>query len=284
MNRKITTLILKLKHKVKILLGHTYKGRRKRPIVFILSTGRCGSTSIKEMFNQHPRFLAFHEDIEPLIQLSTELAEYPERQNYIFHTLDELFKTKIWEAKPDQIIVHSDHRLWNLVPYLSNYFPNAYFIHLIRNPFDSVKSFLQRDWYVNNDIQKRQSLFDKYRLYGDKVKDVSKEEWNAFDQIDKCLWYWNYVNLEINSQLEKLHDSRHSYITLEEFEKTFNKVIKPRFNINPLFNFQSVVKNISKKELDDAAVEQLIMSKIKKKASTLFLNYYPHLKVIETIH
>src|SRR5690606_22339100 len=123
--KKLKQLFKTCKRKAKILLGHTYKGQRNKPIIFILSTGRCGSTSIKDIFNQHPKFLAFHEVIEPLIYLSTQLAEQPERQKEIFNTLDTLFANRLWEAKKGQIIAHSDHRLWNLVPYLSNYFPNA---------------------------------------------------------------------------------------------------------------------------------------------------------------
>src|SRR5690606_12899752 len=98
------------------LFGYTYKKKRHQPIIFILSTGRCGSTSIKQIFNQHPKFLAFHEDIEPLIQWSTELAEHPEKKLLIYKNLDTLFANRLWEAQKGQIIVHSDHRLWNLVP------------------------------------------------------------------------------------------------------------------------------------------------------------------------
>src|SRR5690554_4905388 len=91
------------------LFGYTYKGKRNKPIIFVLSTGRCGSTSIKKVFNQHKKFIAFHEDIAPLIELSTQLAEHPEREKDIYSELDSLFANRIWEGKPGQVIVHSDH-------------------------------------------------------------------------------------------------------------------------------------------------------------------------------
>jgi hypothetical protein len=272
----VKQLIEGYKRKVKMILGHTYKGHRNSPIIFILCTGRCGSTSIKDIFNQHPRFLAFHEDIKPVIKLSTKLAEHPECEKEIFTELNNLFANRIWEAKNGQIIVHSDHRLWNLVPYLSKYFPNAYFIHLIRNPFDSVKSFLLRDWY--NDLNPKESLFDKYRLYGDVVRDLSQKDWQNLDQIDKCLWYWNYVNKHINKQLLTLDSSKHSHITLEKLDFSLNELLVSKFGIDKTFKFVPVIKNRSKKELNDGNVESLIRRKINNQSQNLFLEYYPEFK------
>lgn len=276
--RKFKQLLKTYKRKVKIVLGHTYKGHRNKPIIFILSTGRCGSTSIKDIFNQHPKFLAFHEVMEPLIYLSTQLAEQPKRQKEIYGELDNLFANRLWEAKKGQIIVHSDHRLWNLVPYLSNYFPKAYFIHLIRNPYDSVKSFLQRDWYIDIEKTGKRILFDKYRLYGHKVKDVSSDVWNNFDQTEKCLWYWNYVNQHIYNQLLALSSSNHSYIKLETLESDINQLIILKFGVEQTFKFEAVLKNQSKKELNDERIENLIRIKIKEQSHQLFLDYYPEFK------
>ena len=88
-----------IKLKIKKIQGNTYHGQRKKKIVFVLSTGRCGSTSIVKMFNQHPKFLAFHEDIPELIKLSTKLAEEPESKEEIYKQLDIIFRNKILQIQ-----------------------------------------------------------------------------------------------------------------------------------------------------------------------------------------
>lgn len=273
--KRLKQLERTLIYKTQVLLGFTYKGYRKQPIIFVLSTGRCGSTSIKEMFNQHPNFLAFHEDIKPLIELSTKLAENPNQKEIIYRQLEQIFKNRIWEGKKGQVIVHSDHRLWNLVGFLSDFFPNAYFIHLIRNPFHSVKSYLQRDWYANLKDAKDFNIFDKHRLYGHKVNDLKTEVWQNYSQIEKCLWYWNYVNSNINQQLKNLDGSQHTYIKLEEFEDALNKRMATKYNIDSEFSFTPVVTNRSKKEIQDINLELEIKETIKKHSDKLFLLYYP---------
>jgi len=274
--KKISELTKTYKRKAKILLGHTYQGHRKDPIIFILSTGRCGSTSIKDIFNQHPKFLAFHEVIKPLIYLSTQLAEQPELQKDIYRELDAIFGTRIWEAKKGQIIVHSDHRLWNLVPYLSNYFPNAYFIHLMRNPYDSVQSYLKRDWYNENVIDSNKNLFQTYRLYGDKVHEIPKFIWDNYTQIDKCLWYWNYVNFTIHTELKKLESKKNGLVRLESFITDINRIIDENYDIGNNFYFKNITVNESKRKLNVSTITKNIHTAIIKNKETLFLDYYPN--------
>lgn len=258
------------------LFGCTYKGKRNKPIVFVLSTGRCGSTSIKKVFNQHAKFLAFHEDIAPLIELSTQLAENPQQKHEIYSKLDDIFENRIWEGERGQIIVHSDHRLWNLVPYLSNYFKNAFFIHLIRNPFDSVKSYIQRDWHLSSDIEITSNKFDEHRLKGDRVHDMSTEAWNKLNQTEKCLWYWNYVNTSIYKSLNSLGKKRWGVIKLEDFVEDMNRVVKPQFQLGSQFFFVNEITNRSTKELESNELLDKIASTIDRHRKDLFLTYYPN--------
>ncbi|MDW5290754.1 sulfotransferase [Formosa sp. PL04] len=258
------------------LFGYTYKGKRDKPIIFILSTGRCGSTSIKNIFNQHSRFMAFHEEITPLIELSTRLAENAHQEKEIYSKLDFIFAERIWEAKNDQIIVHSDHRLWNLVPYLSKYFKNAFFIHLIRNPSDSVKSYIQRDWHLPTSKESSITIFDKYRLCGFKVHDVDYTVWSKMNQTEKCLWYWSYVNTNINNDLKMLDENKWGVVKLETFVDDMNKVIKPQCNLDPHFYFKNEITNRSSKELKSDELIRNIEKTIQLQKEDLFLTYYPN--------
>jgi hypothetical protein len=278
--------IKKVRHKVKLiknsvnnkllkLIGYTYKGKKNKPIIFILSTGRCGSTSIKKMFNQHGKFIAFHEDIVQLIELSTQLAEHIEQEKEVYLKLDNIFSKRIWEGKEGQVIVHSDHRLWNLVPYLSNYFKNAFFIHLIRNPSDSVKSYLQRDWHLPKLTDLSKNKFDAYRLQGNRVNDMSDEAWGKLNQTEKCLWYWNFVNTSIYNSLKPLDKECWDVIKLEDFVEDMNRVVKIKFQLDAGFFFENEITNQSKK-IESNELLDSIKFIIGVQNEHLFLTYYPN--------
>lgn len=232
-------------------MGKTYYAKRNKRIVFVLSTGRCGSTSIVKMFNQHPKFSAFHEDIPELIKLSTELAEKPELKKEIHNQLDLIFKNKIWSGPSSKIHVHSDHRLWNLVEFLSDYFPNSVFIHLIRNPYDSLKSFVPRNWYPDDfDENDKKNIFEKYRLRGNRLGIFTNEQWQGFSNPEKCAWYWNFVNVGISSQLKELDSAAHPslIINLEFMTIVMNTRIRELFGLKNNFFFKNVISNRTKDE------------------------------------
>jgi len=248
MDLNITKLKKKIKFKFNKILGNTYYGKRDKKIVFILSTGRCGSTSIVKMFNQHPKFSAFHEDIPELIKLSTKLAEKPESKSEIYKELDLIFQNKIWAGPSNKIHVHSDHRLWNLVEFLSDYFPNSIFIHLMRNPYDSLKSFVPRNWYPDDFSENNK--YEIYRLRGNRLGIFSDSEWQEFSNPEKCAWYWNYVNVGISQQLKDLDPKTHPWlrIKLEKLPTIMNAQVKELFKLEDDFFFENIISNQTKEE------------------------------------
>ena len=251
MDLKIQEIKSDLRLRLDKLLGRTYCAKRKKPFVFVLSTGRCGSTSIVKMFNQHPKFSAFHEDIPELIKLSTQLAERPESRKEIYKELDKIFRNKIWKGSSNKIHVHSDHRLWNLVEFLSDYFPNTIFIHLMRNPSDSLKSFVPRNWYPDNlDEHDEMNIFEKYRLRGDRLGIFTNEEWRNLSNPEKCSWYWNFVNVSIADQLQKLDAKKHPCLAvkLENITEIMNTQVKELFELKKDFFFKNIISNRTKDE------------------------------------
>lgn len=235
-----------LEHRYYKLIGRTYYGKRNKKIVFVLSSGRCGSKSIVKMFNQHPKFIAFHEEIPELIKLSTDLAEKPESKKIVYKQLDTIFRNKIWYGNSDSIHVHSDHRMWNLVEFLSGYFPNAIFIHLLRNPYDSIKSMVPRNWYTQDfDEGDNSNIFEKYRLRGNRLGLFSDKEWQSFSNPEKCAWYWNFVNVSIANQLKELDTQKHPSLTvnLEYLTVLMNSRIREIFGLRDSFFFKNIVSN-----------------------------------------
>ncbi|WP_424494769.1 sulfotransferase [Salinimicrobium sp. GXAS 041] len=241
--KSFESFLYRLKKKITFFFKPSYRRKRREKIIFVLSTGRCGSTSITKMFNQNPRFIAFHEVIPELIGLSTKLAENPDSKDEIFSELKRIFRKKKWDGKKGQVVVHSDHRMWNLVEFLSDYFPNSSFIHLMRNPHDCVQSFLPRGWYTENDIKGEKNIFGKYRLQGDKIGAMSSKMWESYSRLEKCTWYWNYVNTYIENELKDIEEERVQVIKLENLQKEMNEKIGIKHDIESEFNFCNIITN-----------------------------------------
>lgn len=248
----------------------TYEQNKEKPLVFILSTGRSGSKSIAHILNQNPKINAFHEDIPQLIRLSTELAKKGDSEK-IFKELDNIFKNKIWQADNDEIIVHSDQRLWNFIPYLANHFPNSKFIHLVRNPHDSIMSMASRNWYQNDEYFKfNKGHWAKYRLQANEIGKYENSSWLEMSNIAKCTWYWYYINESISSGLSKLDRSdRFLKIKLRELPEKLNLV--NRFLECGDFNYKISVINKRKahhektfQELKSSNVYEQIEIELKK--------------------
>lgn len=253
----------------------SYYTNKENDVVFVLGTGRSGSTSIVDIFNQNPNCKAFHEDIRQLIRISTELAYYPERKNEYYNELESIFKTKIWQANNNQLLIHSDQRLWNLIPFLSEYFPNAKFIHLIREPYSCIKSMVARGWYSENEYPELQTHdWAKYRLQGDQVNFFSKQEWQKLTQIQKCTWYWFFINESISQKTNALQKDRFLKISLEDIETELITVSKFLHSYN--FNYQSRIRNKARKS-DVSKLEKIeseeIMREIEKLSLYNFKNF-----------
>ena len=197
----------------------TYEEMRHAPIVFVLGTGRSGSQAITETLNQHPECKAFHEDIMQLIRISTQLAYRTEESERYLSQIKDIFQCKVWQATKDQILVHSDQRFWNLVPFLASYFPNAKFVHLYRDPVPCIKSMLARNWYQDNEyFEYNTHQWALFRLQGDQVGAFSPEAWAQMTNVERCTWYWTYVNQKIEAQLASLDTKRTMFINLKDLD------------------------------------------------------------------
>ena len=243
----------------------TYRANRNKPIVFVLGTGRSGSTSIVNILNQNPECKAFHENVMQLVRISTEKAEGKDVTN----ELDEIFEKKLWNAANNQLIVHSDQRLWNLVPYLVKYFPNAKFIHLKRDPVDCVKSMVARGWYSEEEFENPPHHWAQYRLQADVIGVLEKDVWNSYSQVEKCTWYWNYLTNEIDRQLKELPSEKVLQLQLENINDSFNELAD--FIGKPGFSFEEEVSNkrFSRndkrfEEINNDEVKQTILNALDK--------------------
>lgn len=247
----------------------SYKDQRNNPVLFVLGTGRSGTTSISSFFNSHPDCKAFHEHFQQIIRISTEFAY--SKDTRVLKELESIFEIQSWEAKEGQLLVHIDQRFWNLVPFLSKYFPNSKFIHLIREPYSCIKSMAARYWYMDNEYPElNYQDWAMYRLQGDKVGEMSTLEWNAMSQIEKCTWYWCYINDTISSSLDLLPLERKLKINLEDLDKVKEKMLNfLNLNYLPLVitkenKVRSHHKDTYTQLNDDSSINVIIKNTLRK--------------------
>lgn len=185
-------------------------------ICFVFGTGRSGSEAISENLNMHPDIVAYHEDIKQFIRLSTELAHSKRSFTEVKEEIKNIFKNKIVE-NDKKAIIHSDQRFWNLIPILKDLFPDAKFIHLIRDGRKTIRSMFAKNWFSEQDFEINKQQWAEYRLNGFLTGAVSEEKWyKEWTAFERCCWYWQHLNRVI---YESLKDDKNFYlIKLEEMD------------------------------------------------------------------
>lgn len=217
-------------------------------ICFVLGTGRCGSKSIANNLNKHKDIYAKHEDIKQFIRLSTEYAHGEKNVREVKNEVLSIFESKTLKNYQNELILHSDQRLWNMVPILKELFPKAKFIHLIRDGRDTVRSMYARNWFVDNELEINKHEWAEYRLNGYLAGDVDEEKWKNWGAFERCCWYWSYINESISKEL--LTQQKSYLIKLENIDDNlsdfleFLDVDKHNFNFD---KYNAVKKSNLKK-------------------------------------
>lgn len=197
-------------------------------LFFIVGTGRSGSQSISEILSQHPDVSCSHENKGMLIRLSTEYEEGVKSKKEVKKILIDLYTPK--NIRTD-FYGESDQKLSNLIPILSEIFPKAKFIWLIRNPKDIITSTVSRGWfedrefgYISKELDSSERIyvpevFSINRLNGFKINAFSEIEWRKMSVFERNCWYWYYWNLKIQKGLDQIESDKKFKVKLEELEQ-----------------------------------------------------------------
>lgn len=162
---------------------------------FILSSGRCGSTSIEDFLNQASDCHCVH---EPEPQLISEATLYAYGK-YDHCKLVELLKSSRPSLVDGKQYGESHPKLSFVFPALNEAFPTAKYIWLLRDGRDTVSSFHARGWYTGS---KELHAWETWRIQGDQTGDFSKKEWAGLSPFEKCCWHWTHVNRRIQRSLD----------------------------------------------------------------------------------
>jgi len=242
--------------------------------IFIFGTGRCGTHTLNNILNTVPDTVSLHEGEGNYSGRKIDLGNLNGLNIYLYHSLsrddaeeglknisgnvlkllDKNFasRLKFIENLDKRGINYCDvNRMgYNYIDYIRKKYPDAKFIHLIRNGYDCVRSFLNREGAYpdtktrfksrknyffeklilkNLGKMKTLSQIDLYILSSNKFKlyaydkpipgkdTLSDEAWNKYDRIEKISWYWAYTNNFINDKLMNVPEHLRKQIKIEEF-------------------------------------------------------------------
>ena len=136
-------------------------------ILFVVGTGRCGTHTLERVLSTVPGTVSLHEGRGSLSGKKVDVGHMNGLNVYLYNCPDRPKAAELtavsgdvarlisanFEARHDLIRTCCDQELtfcdsnrhaYNYIPYIAREYPQARFIHLIRNGFDCVRSWHQR--------------------------------------------------------------------------------------------------------------------------------------------
>ena len=187
--------------------------------IFVIGTGRSGTRTCATYLSSIPGCVVRHE-MRPRL-----LGEVTARFDGTL-TSDTLV-TLLRETRgpiPDggeRLSGESNQRLAYLLPELDAAFPDAHLLWVVRDGRDAVASMVHRHWYEPDEIDRRApdlGPWIEHRIRGDRVGDLSADQWASMTSFERCCWYWAATNQRIERDLLAL-GRRADRIRLEDLSR-----------------------------------------------------------------
>jgi len=198
---------------------------------FVLSTGRCGTKLLTKILNVHPKVQTYHSpDPELIFHSRIAYDNFIKQIPFDKLTVDasryELIKATYLRNKQ---YVETNNRITFFAFELYKLFPNAKFIHLIRNPESFVRSGVSRKWYSG------------YHPYDEgRIQPVNEflDQWKNFELARKVAWLWNETNSFIESFKKSIPITSVLLMKSEDLFTNINSVnaVFKFLNLTPISN------------------------------------------------
>ena len=206
--------------------------------------------SLARMLDQHPLCHCLHEPHPILIKLAAEwqhgCLEADELRRYLAFKGSRMFQHRVGP----RLYGESDQKLSFLIFFLAEFGRSTKFVWLIRDGRDVVASMVARDRvYTNHRSHLSGSLWYKYRLRGDRCRDVAADVWDGMTDFQKCCWSWSYANRTIARSLEDLDARSWIQVRLEELADHLPSLL--RFLDLPFYPVRVLHANASETGLRD---------------------------------
>lgn len=160
---------------------------RSARCLFILSTGRTGSSTLIKLLNLSPDVNAFHEPKPNLVkEYRSSFRDMSDRPDYYRRLFMRARSLQISQSTSDGSVYAEATLLKFFAPVIAQLLPNSKFLHIHRHPGEVVRSGMRRRWYLNNPL-------DKYRAVP-VPSDPASSKWVQWDSFNKVCWLWHAEN------------------------------------------------------------------------------------------
>jgi len=174
---------------------------RSTKCLFVLSTGRTGTSTLIRLLNLSPKVSALHEPKPNLVReyrrAYSGVTTRPDRYRRLF---ERARRRLISRECPNGEVYAEATLLKFFAPVIAEMLPNAKFLHLHRHPGEIVRSAMRRRWYLDNPL-------DRYRLVP-LPTDPAHELWAHWDSFQKSCWLWHVENKYFLDLAETLGSDR----------------------------------------------------------------------------
>ncbi len=173
-------------------------------LVFILSTGRSGTTSIASMLNTLSGVTVEHERHPKLL---TEALAYRRGSLSQSALIELLRRTRAPETFGGAVLVgESNQRLSFVLPALASAFPQAKYILLQRDGREVVDSLHHRQWYHPREAWLRHPTLAEWASTRFEGPDFGMhlERWKNLTPCARCAWYWAIVPTLVRGEASRL--------------------------------------------------------------------------------
>lgn len=193
---------------------------------FAVGTGRCGTHFIAKLLEHEPMVAASHER-EPMLQTFHRYCKWNElpvdHQGYL--RAMELRIRRDLNRRP--VSFESSGHLSLSIRELDERFAPKW-VFLVRNPYDTVKSYVQKGWYLAPMVQAQPELALGYQEHAQfhhflgRIAPRGKPfvEWNVQSRVGKTAWFWATLNRAVLDQAEAIPRDRWRTVKLEELDHT----------------------------------------------------------------
>jgi hypothetical protein len=229
----------------------------KSPI-FIIGTGRSGTTWLGRIIQSHPNVSATIESPK-IFKLSTELALNSDNRKFSFWKLVLLYKWQIIISYPNHYLDKSHPNIW-FADRLVKCFPNARFLGIERNPYATVSSMI-----LHKGVSSWHDRWKEFQI-PNKFLGISYEDAKIYDQLPlavKCAMRWKSHHERMNELREILGKSLLiiSYERLVKNTKGTLDIICDFLQLSspiPLPNVKESTLEKWKKNLSQNQIEQIM--------------------------
>lgn len=198
---------------------------------FVLGTGRCGTLSLANTLLEQCRCVCLHEPEPSLIEQGPGFR-YGEVGAEDVASLLRMSRLPVLNGKP---YGEANQNLALVIPVLTELYPDARYLWVVRDARDVVASAMGRGWYSERGIGGRsvdastalQRRWIEHRIRGDRCGDVDPDAWARMEAFDKCCWYWAYLNRTLEQDLvANVASSQWRQVRLEDLHTELDTIIE----------------------------------------------------------